>query len=304
MLFLWHTFDMTATQASESIFSESLALASQHYENFPVASIFLPKHLRLPVSLIYQFARQADDVADEGQLSIEQRLAALNQYRDELALLQAYIKPKTTFFATLGAMIKDKNLSFAPFFDLLDAFSQDVTKTRYNNFEEVLDYCKRSANPVGRLMLELYGQSTPKNNNFSDHICTALQLINFLQDVAIDFNKNDGKQRIYMCQDELQKYSISELDIAAFVAKSKPIDDKWQQLMQFNCQRASTLMQMGKPLGGILKGRIGFELRMMIAGGERIIDKISAVHGDVFRHRPTLHMGDWLIVFFKALLKR
>ena len=179
MLFLWHTFDMTATQASESIFSESLALASQHYENFPVASIFLPKHLRVPVSLIYQFARQADDVADEGQLSIEQRLATLNQYRDELALLQAYIKPKTTFFATLGAMIKDKKLSFAPFFDLLDAFSQDVTKTRYNNFEEVLDYCKRSANPVGRLMLELYGQSTPKNNNFSDHICTALQLINF-----------------------------------------------------------------------------------------------------------------------------
>lgn len=295
---------MTATQATETIISESLALASQHYENFPVASIFLPKYLRVPVSLIYQFARQADDFADEGQFTIEQRLDALNNYRDELALIQAYIKPKTVFFATLSAMIKEKKLSYAPFFDLLDAFSQDVTKTRYINFEEVLDYCKRSANPVGRLMLELYGQSNPKNIHFSDHICTALQIINFLQDIAIDFSKNDGKQRIYMCQDELLKFNISEQDIADFVAQSMPIDTKWQQFMQFNCRRASVLMQTGKPLGHILKGRIGFELRMMIAGGERIIDKISAVQGDVFKHRPALQVGDWLIIFFKALLKR
>ena len=304
MFILWHTFGMTATQATETIISESLALASQHYENFPVASIFLPKHLRVPVSLIYQFARQADDFADEGQFSVEQRLTALNNYRDELALIQAYIKPKTAFFVTLGAMIKDKKLSYVPFFDLLDAFSQDVIKTRYINFEEVLDYCKRSANPVGRLMLELYGQSNPKNIHFSDHICTALQIINFLQDVAIDFNKNDGKQRIYMCQDELEKYSISEHDIADLVAQSKLVDEKWQQFMQFNCQRANGLMQTGKPLGCILKGRIGFELRMMIAGGERIIDKISAANGDVFKHRPMLHLGDWLIIFFKVLLKR
>ncbi|HOY69818.1 MAG TPA: squalene synthase HpnC [Methylotenera sp.] len=295
---------MTTTQATETVISASLALTRQHYENFPVASIFLPKHLRVPVSLIYQFARQADDFADEGPFSVDQRLAALNNYRDELALLQAYIKPKTTFFSALGATIKDNQLSFAPFFDLLDAFSQDVTKTRYINFEEVLDYCKRSANPVGRLMLELYGQSNQKNIYFSDHICTALQLINFLQDVAIDFNKNAGKQRIYMCQDELEKYNIDEQDIANLVAQSKNIDEKWQQFMQFNCQRASTLMQIGKPLGRVLKGRIGFELRMMIAGGERIIDKITAVRGDVFKLRPTLHVGDWLIIFFKALLKR
>lgn len=294
---------MTTKPIAEAVIAESLALTSQHYENFPVASVFLPKHLRVPVSLIYRFARQADDFADEGQYSIEQRLAALNNYRDELTLLQAYIKPKTAFFATLGAMIKERKLPFAPFFDLLDAFSQDVTKVRYSNFEEVQDYCMRSANPVGRLMLVLYGQSTTENIQLSDDICTALQLINFLQDIAIDFSKNEGKQRIYLCQDELKKFDISEQNIADFVAQSKPIDEKWQQFMQFNCKRASMLMRTGKPLGNILTGRIGFELRMMIAGGERILDKISAVKGDVFKHRPKLHLGDWLIIFFKALLK-
>lgn len=295
---------MKNTKLVEAAHTDSLTFANQHYENFPVASIFLPKHLRIPVSLIYQFARQADDFADEGHMTIEQRLAALNGYRDELALLQAYIKPKTAFFFFLGDMIKERKLSFTHFFDLLDAFSQDVTKTRYLNFKEVLDYCARSANPVGRLMLELYGQSNPQNIYFSDHICTALQVINFLQDIAIDFGKNEGKQRIYMCQDELAAHHISEHDIAQLVARSKPIDDKWRQFMQFNCQRANELMQTGKPLGLILKGRIGFELRMMIAGGERIIAKINAVKGDVFRRRPTLHLGDWLIIFFRALIKR
>ncbi len=295
---------MKTTNFVEAPKIDSIAFANQHYENFPVASFFLPKHLREPVSLIYQFARQADDFADEGDMTIEQRLAALNNYRDELTLLQAYIKPKTAFFSTLGAMIKQRQLTYKPFFDLLDAFSQDVTKTRYLNFKEVLDYCERSANPVGRLMLALYGQSNQQNIYFSDHICTALQIINFLQDVAIDFGKNEGKQRIYLCQDELIEHNLSEHEIAHYVAQSTPVDEKWQQFMHFNCQRASNLMQTGKPLGRTLKGRIGFELRMMIAGGERIIAKINAVNGDVFKRRPTLHLGDWLIIFFKALLKR
>lgn len=295
---------MKTTNLVEAPKIDSLAFANQHYENFPVASIFLPKHLRKPVSLIYQFARQADDFADEGDMTIEQRLAAINDYRDELTLLQAYIKPKTAFFSTLGAMVNESKLTYTPFFDLLDAFSQDVTKTRYLNFKEVLDYCERSANPVGRLMLALYGQSNQQNIYFSDHICTALQIINFLQDIAIDFGKNEGKQRIYLCQDELIEHNISEHEIAQFVAQTTTVDEKWQQFMYFNCHRAIDLMQTGKPLGLTLKGRIGFELRMMIAGGERIIAKINAVNGDVFKRRPTLHLGDWLIIFFKALFKR
>lgn len=287
----------------EAATQESIQLASSHYENFPVASVFLPNHLREPIALIYSFARQADDFADEGDLTIEQRLYLLSQFKDELDLLQAYIKPHTRFFATLGQMIKARKLPYEPFYALLDAFSQDVIKTRYDSYDEVLDYCRRSANPIGQLLLHLYGESTPENIQFSDNICSALQIINFLQDIAIDFKKNDGKKRIYMCQDELAAFGITEQQIQDFAENKMPIDENWQQFMQFNLRRVNALLYAGKPLGRILKGRIGFEMRMIIAGGERIISKISQVNGDIFNHRPTLKYWDWLVIFSKALLK-
>lgn len=286
-----------------SIALQSLKQAASHYENFPVASIFLPKQLRNPIALIYSFARQADDFADEGDLTQEQRLNLLNNFRDELDLVQAYIKPKTEFFAALAQMIKARKLPLTPFYDLLDAFSQDVIKTRYQHYREVLNYCQRSANPIGRLLLHLYQASTSKNIELSDNICSALQIINFLQDIAIDFKKNDGKQRIYMCQDELAKFGITELQIQAYVEAAQPIDSRWQHFMQFNLQRVNALLRAGKPLGRILKGRIGFEMRMIIAGGERIIAKISKVDGDIFNHRPELNHWDWLLILLKALFK-
>ena len=296
-------FCAKSSDTSVAEVQKSLDLASSHYENFPVASCFLPENLRQPIALIYSFARQADDFADEGDLTIEQRLNLLTGFRDELDLLQAYIKPQSAFFVTLGQMIRERKLPYAPFFDLLDAFSQDVTKTRYADFEDVLDYCTRSANPIGRLLLHLYQQATPENIAYSDHICSALQLINFLQDIAIDFKKNEGKQRIYLCQDELLAFGVTEQTIGAYVQATQPIDDYWQQFMHFNLRRTHAMLNAGKPLGKILTGRIGFEMRMIIAGGERIIHKISAVNGDVFNRRPKLNYWDWAIVFTKALLK-
>lgn len=296
-----HQQPITA-QTAQNVTAQSLAHASSHYENFPVASVFLPRHLREPISLIYSFARQADDFADEGELTIEQRLQLLDGFRQELDLLQAYIKPQTPFFETLGQMIKTQKLPYELFYDLLDAFSQDVVKTRYANYAEVLDYCRRSANPIGRLLLHLYHKASAENLELADHICSALQIINFLQDIAIDFKKNEGKQRIYMCQDELAEFDISESDIARFVA-GEPINEQWQRFMQFYLQRVSNQMRAGKALGRILKGRIGFEMRMIIAGGERIITKISRVNGDIFRSRPTLNAWDWVTILFKALLK-
>lgn len=294
---------MTNSHHLETIQSSSLKLANSHYENFPVASVFLPQHLRTPIALIYSFARQADDFADEGELTVERRLELLNDFRDELDLLHAYIKPQTAFFNTLGSMIKANKLPYEPFYDLLNAFSQDVTKTRYANYDEVLDYCSRSANPIGRLLLHLYGQSNTSNTQLSDNICSALQIINFLQDIAIDFKKNDGKQRIYLCQDEMAAFGITESQIQEFVDKKQTTDDNWQQFMLFNLHRVSALLYAGKPLGRILSGRIGFEMRMIIAGGERIISKMSQVNGDIFRFRPTLNHWDWLVIFVKALMK-
>lgn len=288
---------------NQPIVEQSLTLANHHYENFPVASVFLPQHLREPISLIYSFARQADDFADEGDLTIEQRLGLLNHFQDELDLLHAYIKPQTAFFVALGNMIKAKNLPYEPFYDLLNAFRQDVTKTRYADYDEVLDYCTRSANPIGRLLLHLYGQSNANNIKLSDNICSALQIINFLQDIAVDFKKNDGKQRIYMCQDEMAAFGITELQIKDYVDGTQIADENWQQFILFNLHRANAMLYAGKSLGRILTGRIGFEMRMVIAGGERIIHKISNVNGDIFRHRPTLNRADWIVIFLKALFK-
>ncbi len=276
---------------------DSLLLSQQHYENFPVASIVLPKHLREPIALIYTFARQADDFADEGLHKPAWRLAKLQGFKDELDLIQNNGRTKSPFFAELGKIIHQHELPLAPFYDLLDAFSQDVTKARYANFFELLDYCRRSANPIGALLLHLFGKATPENLIYSNKICTALQLINFYQDVAIDFENEFHKSRIYLCQDEMKQFGVTEALIA-----SRHVNKRWEEFMLFNLERAEAMLLEGKPLGNVLPGRIGLEMRMIINGGERVIYKLKNVRGDIYKHRPTLQAWDWPVILLKALL--
>lgn len=283
------------TTHSQEILDASLALANTHYENFPVASVLLPKRYREPIGLIYSFARQADDFADEGDLSAEQRLNLLNGFRLELDTIEAGALPKTAFFIELASMIKTYQLPIQLFRDLLDAFSQDVVKTRYENFDEVMDYCRRSANPIGRLLLHLYKEATPDNLKSSDAICSALQIINFQQDVAIDYRKN----RIYFPLDEMRKYGISEAQIA-----EADTSGNWQSFMHFEVNRVMQIMQSGAPLGLKLPGRIGLELRTVIAGGERILQKLRSSQGDMFHHRPILKWYDWSYMLSRAITKR
>jgi squalene synthase HpnC len=280
------------TTASQAASDASLALASTHYENFPVASFLLPMRLRRPIALIYSFARQADDFADEGELLPEQRLALLDGFRRELDRIRDGQTPETDFFVALRAMVQTQNLPLQPFYDLLDAFSQDVVKARYENFGEVMDYCRRSANPIGRLLLHLYGHATPRNIGMADAICSALQIINFLQDVAIDYRKN----RIYFPQDEMHKYKIDEQQIA----KNDP-GGAWAQFMEFELNRARHLLQSGAPLGLALPGRMGLEMRSIIAGGERILHKLHKSRGDMFNHRPVLKPWDWAYMLYRAV---
>jgi squalene synthase HpnC len=278
-----------------SVTQANLALARSHYENFPVASILLPLRLRQPIALIYSFARQADDFADEGDLAPEQRLALLDGFRQELDRINAGTAPQHAFFQTLAAMIARHKLPLQPFYDLLDAFGQDIVKTRYENFGEVMDYCRRSANPIGRLLLHLYDKATPRNIGYADAICSALQLINFLQDVAIDYRKD----RIYFPQDEMRKFRITEAQIAAGDASGT-----WWTFMQFEIERARRLLQSGAPLGLVLPGRIGLEMRTIIAGGETILRKLHQHHGDVYQHRPVVRSWDWARILFKAIRKK
>jgi squalene synthase HpnC len=262
-----------------------------HYENFPVASILMPRRLRKPVAAIYHFARAADDIADEGDLPNEERLRQLDEFRAELAIIAKNETPFTTLFQNLASEVRQHALPVQPLYDLLDAFSQDVVKKRYANFDEVLDYCRRSANPVGNLLLHLYGEATPANIAYSDAICTSLQIINFWQDVAKDY----AIGRIYLPLDELVQYGVSEEQIAQGIS-----DDAWRALMKFQVDRARTMMLSGKPLGSILTGRIGLEMRMIIAGGLRILDKLENVQYDMFRQRPVLKPFDWVIMLSQS----
>ena len=256
-----------------------------HYENFPVASILMPARLRRPVALIYRFAREADDFADEGELPAAQRLALLGNFSRELDLIEAGAAPGIPWFADLAAVIRQHDLPIPLFRDLLSAFSQDVTKCRYTDYADVLDYCRRSANPVGRLLLVLYGKATLRNKTWADAICSSLQLINFWQDVAVDYRKN----RIYFPQDEMARFGIGERQIA-----NHDTSGRWQEFMHFQVERARQLLLSGVPLARELPGRLGMEMRMIIAGGERILNKITQVNYDVFRRRPVLKPLDWL----------
>lgn len=267
-----------------------------HYENFPVASLLLPAHLREPVEAIYGFARGADDVADEGDAPAIARIARLNDYRNELNRIARGEPPLdaslAATFRRLAQAMREHELPAQYFRDLLDAFTQDVGKTRYADFSELQDYCRRSANPVGRLLLHLYRAASPDNLRLSDCICTSLQLINFWQDVAIDW----AKSRVYVPQEDLVRFGVSEEQLAA-----GRCDDAFRELMAFEVARAREMMLQGAPLATRLPGRMGWELRLIVQGGLRILERIEAVGYDVFRQRPTLGRSDWLRLGWRAL---
>lgn len=280
-------------------------MSVDHYENFPVASLLLPAHLRPAVNCIYRFARSADDFADEGELHDEQRLDLLKTYQDNLARIanpaQIDSAPQPALalpdlFRELHGHLHHHQLPLQAFQDLLSAFQQDVVRKRYQHYSELLDYCARSANPVGRIMLHLYQAASPENIAASDAICSALQLINFCQDVAIDIQK----QRIYLPLEDLEKFAIDPDEIAA-ACHNTALPANWSAFMDFECQRARALMLSGSDLCKRLPGRIGWELRLVVQGGLRILEKIQAVRGDVFLQRPILSKSDWLILCFRAL---
>lgn len=274
--------------------SDSLQLSQTHYENFPVASVLMPARLRRPVALIYAFARQADDFADEGDLLPDERLEKLDGFRRQLDNIAQYQPCDLPLFDALSEAIQQHQLPLQPFYDLLDAFCQDVTKTRYNSHAELLDYCRLSANPVGLLMLHLYDQATPQNIHYSNAICSALQLINFWQDIAPDYQKG----RIYLPQEDMARFGITEENIA-----SGKVGEAWRQLLDFQITRAEQLLQEGQPLGRILTGRIGLEMRLIIAGGRTILRKLRHVQGDVFNKRPQLKPWDWVAMLAQATFK-
>lgn len=292
-----------------------------HYENFPVASFALPPHLRQPVEVIYAFARTADDFADEGDLPPAERIGALDDYEAQLDRIARGEPPEISLFDSLTNVIREHELPLQPFRDLLSAFRQDVTKTRYADFGEVMDYCRRSANPVGRLLMALFKDSDTRHLAYSDALCSSLQLINFLQDVAIDYRKD----RVYFPQDELARAGLSDVLLGVLCGESSPEnpapalaplggipvvsaisspEDRFRGFMLGQIKRVRNMLQASAPLGLVLEGRIGFETRMIIAGGDRILRKLHNDPLAPLKRRLKLNAWDWTVIILRALFKK
>ncbi|AZS80357.1 squalene synthase HpnC [Achromobacter spanius] len=275
-------------------------MSIDHYENFPVASLLLPRRMRGAVTDIYRFARAADDIADEGSATDDERLAQLAAYRTELHRIGAEpnhtpppgLPPLADIFTPLARTIARHQLPITPFYDLLSAFEQDITVKRYEDYATLADYCTRSANPVGRLMLHLFDASSPQDVAESDAICTGLQLVNFWQDVRVDWHK----QRVYLPQEDLRRHGVTEEDLAAC-----RLTPQWRELMAFQVERTRALLHFGAPLARRLPGRIGLELRLVVQGGLRVLERIEASSYDVFMNRPELGAKDWAIMLWRSI---
>ena len=267
----------------------------EHYENFPVASFLCPPRLRPAITAIYWFARTADDLADEGDALPAKRLADLADYRADLmaCVLDKRMSDRwPEVFARLSLAIDQFALPTALLTDLLSAFEQDVTKTRYASQAELLDYCHRSANPVGRLLLHLYKFSDPQSLEQSDCICTALQLINFWQDLGVDISHG----RIYLPFDSFAQHGVTEAMLL-----HQDVNPATTTLVAANVYWAQTLMQQGAPLVKKIPGRAGWELRLVVQGGLRIAEKIGQLKFATLRQRPTLNTWDGMVMLWRAI---
>lgn len=269
----------------------SVSLAKTHYENFPVASFLLPKSKRSDIALIYWFARTADDFADEGQFSASERISALNAIEKYFldSLNGIYVNNE---FKGLSDVVVRNNLNPVDFINLISAFRQDVIKKRYENFDEILDYCKRSANPVGRIVLDIFNIRNADAYNYSDKICTALQLTNFYQDIEIDYNKG----RIYFPLDEMKHFNVDEN-----MFEMKENNPNFSALLKYSIDRTRVLFSEGKNLFPFLKGRLKTEIKWTVAGGEKILSKIEKNNYQIFGNRPKLNKTDIITILLKSI---
>lgn len=261
-------------------------LAREHYENFPVASWLLPAAMRPHIAAIYAFARTADDFADEPGMETEERLRRLDDWRARLKVANTNpdgVPTDDVVFRAVGQTIRQCQLPVSLFEDLLSAFRQDVTKTRYASWPEVLDYCRRSANPVGRLVLRVGGYTDGRLDDSSDALCTALQLTNFWQDLERDW----AIGRLYVPQDALERHGANPADLSA-----RRWTPAWQRAMMEMVTLTRDLFARGRRVCDGVSGRLRWELRFTWLGATRILDRVERLDGNVFTHRPALGKAD------------
>jgi phytoene synthase len=272
----------------EHAYAACVRLAREHDENFPVASRLLPKQSRPHIAAIYAFARVADDFADEGSALPHERLARLDDWKRRLheAVAGRVVddgSQAALVFAALSETIRQCRLEAPLFDDLLSAFAQDVTVSRYESWEDLLDYCRRSANPIGRLVLRVSGYHASGLDPAADAVCTALQLTNFWQDLARDWEKG----RLYVPRELVAGAGADQADLDA-----RRWTEAWKQALRVAGARTRELFERGRPVADLVHGRLRWELRATWLGGMRILDRLEAADFNVFDARPTLGWTD------------
>jgi len=277
----------------EAAYSVCRRLARRHYENFPVASYLVPRDKRGALAAIYAFARCADDFADEGVTGAVKPEARLQQLADWRQKLQDCYRGRAEgpVFVALSDAAPRYQLSLQHFEDLLRAFELDVRVNRHPDFSSLLAYCSCSANPVGRLVLELFGHRDAELVVLSDNICTALQLANFWQDVAVDL----AHDRVYLPLEDLARFEYSLDDLRA-----ARVDERWRRLLAFEVARTREMFVRGRSLAIKVTASLRLQLRITWLGGTRILDKIEQADYDVFRRRPSLRSLDFLKLLVRA----
>ena len=273
-------------------YKEAILFTKSHYENFPVVSLFIPKYLRKHIAVVYQFARQADDIADEGNHKSEFRIENLELYEN---LLKKCLKGtyENDFWMALNNTVEQFKLSSKHFYDLISAFKQDVVKNRYASYAELLNYCERSANPVGRIILELFNIRDNQAIVYSDAICTALQLTNFYQDVSMDYLKG----RIYIPIEELDTFGVLEN-----VFELKKNNTNFIALFKYQVDRTQKLFDKGKKLLPFLPGNLRRQIKMTILGGEAIFRKIEKSNFNILDYRPKLNKFDIIKILIQSII--
>jgi phytoene synthase len=285
---------------ADAAYAVCLRLARQHYENFPVASRLLPRSLRPHIAAVYAFARIADDFADEGARSEQARLVLLDDWQARLdrAVAGDVVRDGSdaaAIFVALGETMRTCGLERGLFEDLLSAFRQDVLVKRYDTWDDLLDYCRRSANPIGRLVLRISGYRRDTLDRHADAICTALQLTNFWQDLEHDW----AKGRLYVPRDVSRAAGADEADLAR-----RRMTPPWRQALAEAARRTRSLFVAGRPVADGVRGRLVWELRATWAGGVRILDRLEAARFEVFGARPAIGWKDGPAIVWAMLTWR
>lgn len=278
-----------------NILHNSVNIEQLRKENFPVASFLIPPHLRQAIHVLYAFARSLDNIADSSTLTTEQKYQLIHEYEQELNAIAHHEKPQTTLFQALAHTLEQHQLPLTPLADLLHTLKGDIDFQQPHTFDDLLIYCQGSANTIGDIFLYLFQSYTPALKQQSDAICTALQLIDCWQDIVDDAKEN----RRYLPLADMNHYGVTAQDIT-----EKRFTPAWQAFMQQQLQRTHTLLVKGMYLPLQISGRFGWELRVMVLAGFRLIHQMAAQQGNTFNHSPHLSKWDWLIVFSQSLCYR